>query len=67
MPPLELFGRQWRIASDDFVCPAIIEFFLRLLWILIIGIVLGFHLLESAMLDCLVRSAHCLNFTGQFS
>jgi hypothetical protein len=29
MPPLELFSRQWRIATDDFVFPSIIELFIR--------------------------------------
>ena len=44
MPPLQLFGRLWRISSDDFVCPAVSEFFVRLSWIIILIFVLVFHI-----------------------
>ena len=44
MPPLSMFGRHWRISSDDFVCPAIAEFVVRLSWIFILVFVFIFHI-----------------------
>ena len=52
MPPVRMFGRHWRISSDDFVCPAGAELFVRLSWILILVLVLVFHILEVENLEC---------------
>ena len=32
MPGLVVFGRRWRIASDDFVFPVSLEVIIRLIW-----------------------------------
>lgn len=53
MPPLLLFGRQWRIATDDFVFPSVIELFIRGGWIVVISVVLGFHIQKLGSLKCL--------------
>ena len=39
-----MFGRHWRISSDDFVCPAAVELVVRLSWIVILVFVLVFHI-----------------------
>ena len=44
MPPLSMFGRHWRISSDDFVCPAATELLVRISWIFILVFVLVFHI-----------------------
>ena len=44
MPPLSMFGRHWRISSDDFVCPALAEFVVRVSWIFILVFVFIFHI-----------------------
>ena len=54
MPPVSMFGRHWRISSDDFVCPAATELVVRLSWILILIFVLVFHIKEVENLECLV-------------
>ena len=71
MPPVQMFGRQWRISSDDFVCPALTELFVRTGWVVVVIFVIIFHLLEAANLECLVRifllavlTASSLNFTS---
>jgi len=48
-----MFGRHWRISSDDFVCPAATELLVRLSWILILVFVLIFHVMEVENLECL--------------
>lgn len=48
-----MFGRHWRISSDDFVCPAATELVVRLSWILILIFVLVFHIKEVENLECL--------------
>ena len=53
MPPVRMFGRHWRISSDDFVCPAATELLVRLSWILILVFVLIFHVMEVENLECL--------------
>jgi len=53
MPPLQLFGRDWRVGSDDFVCPAITEFLIRSGWLVVFTGVIIFHLRETATLSCL--------------
>ena len=63
MPPVHMFGRQWRISSDDFVCPALTELVVRLGWIVVVIFVIVFHLLEAANLECLVRLLTCLQQT----
>jgi len=52
MPPVSLFGRQWRIATDDFVYPSIVEFLFRLGWIVLIAFIFAFHLEEAGKLQC---------------
>jgi len=53
MPPLSMFGRHWRISSDDFVCPAATELLVRISWIFILVFVLVFHIQEIENLECL--------------
>lgn len=53
MPPLVLFNRQWRIATDDFVFPSVVEFFMRSGWIVVISVVLAFHIQELENPVCL--------------
>jgi len=53
MPPVSLFGRYWRIASDDFVYSSVAEFLIRLGWIVIIVFIFIFHIKEVEKLDCL--------------
>ena len=48
-----MFGRHWRISSDDFVCPAGTELVVRLSWIIILVFVLVFHIKEVENLECL--------------
>ncbi|BES97276.1 neural stem cell-derived dendrite regulator [Nesidiocoris tenuis] len=38
MPALLLFGRKWLAGTDDMVFPAIIELFIRIVWISLIGV-----------------------------
>ena len=54
MPPVSMFGRTWRISSDDFVCPAATELVVRLSWVVILVFVLVFHIKEVENLECLV-------------
>jgi len=53
MPPISLFGRHWRIASDDFVYSSVAEFLVRLGWIVIIVFIFIFHIKEVERLNCL--------------
>jgi len=62
MPPVHMFGRQWRISSDDFVCPALTELVVRLGWILVVVFVIVFHLLEAANLECLGAEYHLTTY-----
>ena len=55
MPPLSMFGRPWRISSDDFVYPAAWELVVRLSSLFILCFVLVFHIREEEDLVCLVR------------
>lgn len=50
MPGLIAFRRRWGIGSDDFVFPALLELFLRLVWITAISIVYSVH--SDAIFDC---------------
>ena len=52
MPPLHMFGRRWRISSDDFVCPAAVELAVRLSWVVILVFVLVFHIQASHTFHC---------------
>ena len=52
MPPLHMFGRRWRISSDDFVCPAAVELAVRLSWVVILVFVLVFHIQASHTTHC---------------
>ncbi|XP_073981995.1 diacylglycerol lipase-beta-like isoform X2 [Rhodnius prolixus] len=38
MPALTLFGRKWLAGTDDMVFPCLIELFIRLLWMSLIGV-----------------------------
>ncbi|XP_043272623.1 diacylglycerol lipase-beta-like isoform X2 [Venturia canescens] len=38
MPALQLFGRKWLAASDDLVYPGLFEIFIRVLWLVLVGI-----------------------------
>ncbi|KAJ8680287.1 hypothetical protein QAD02_016074 [Eretmocerus hayati] len=38
MPALTLFGRKWLAATDDLVYPGIFEIFIRIIWLVLIGI-----------------------------
>ncbi|KAK9512943.1 hypothetical protein O3M35_001247 [Rhynocoris fuscipes] len=38
MPALTLFGRKWLAGTDDMVFPSLIELFIRLLWLSLIGV-----------------------------
>jgi len=62
MPPIHMFGRQWRISSDDFVCPALTELVVRLGWILVVVFVIVFHLKEAANLECLGAEYHLTTY-----
>jgi len=62
MPPLQMFGRRWRISSDDFVCPALTELFVRVGWILVVVFVIVFHLMEAANLECLGTEYHLTTY-----
>jgi len=48
-----LFGRHWRVGSDDFVCPALTELLVRGGWLVVFTGVLAFHLRETSTLKCL--------------
>ncbi|XP_029663024.1 sn1-specific diacylglycerol lipase beta-like [Formica exsecta] len=39
MPALKLFGRKWLAATDDLVYPGLFELFIRVVWLILIGIV----------------------------
>ena len=56
MPPLHMFGRRWRISSDDFVCPAAVELAVRLSWVVILVFVLVFHIQASH-----THTTHCFH------
>jgi sn1-specific diacylglycerol lipase len=53
MPPILLFGHQWRTSSDDLVCPATFELSVRLVWVVIVTAVIIFHVQETWTLQCL--------------
>jgi len=53
MAPIQLFGRQWRMGSDDLVIPATIELLIRMSWVVVVGAVLIFHVIETETLMCL--------------
>jgi len=53
MPPILLFGHQWRTSSDDLVCPATFELSVRLVWVVIVTAVIIFHVHETWTLQCL--------------
>jgi len=53
MPPVQMFGRQWRISSDDFVCPGLTELLVRLAWLTVITALIALHLQETEYLKCL--------------
>jgi len=53
MPPILLFGREWRTSSDDLVCPAVTELLVRLNWVVVVTAVLVFHVRETYTLQCL--------------
>ncbi|XP_023332335.1 sn1-specific diacylglycerol lipase beta-like [Eurytemora carolleeae] len=55
MPPIVLFNKVWRVASDDFVYPSIVEILTRGGWAVALGFVLGFHVQELDSLVCLGR------------
>ncbi|XP_051153410.1 diacylglycerol lipase-beta-like [Leptopilina boulardi] len=38
MPALMLFGRKWLAATDDLVYPGLFEIFIRIVWLVLIGI-----------------------------
>ncbi|KAK0077093.1 hypothetical protein PV326_010305 [Microctonus aethiopoides] len=38
MPALQLFGRKWLAATDDLVYPGLFEIFIRVVWLVLIGI-----------------------------
>ncbi|CAL1674387.1 unnamed protein product [Lasius platythorax] len=38
MPALKLFGRKWLAATDDLVYPGLFELFIRIVWLILIGI-----------------------------
>ncbi|XP_014208367.1 sn1-specific diacylglycerol lipase beta-like [Copidosoma floridanum] len=38
MPALKLFGRKWLTATDDLVYPGLFEIFIRVVWLVLIGI-----------------------------
>ncbi|OXU20644.1 hypothetical protein TSAR_014395 [Trichomalopsis sarcophagae] len=38
MPALKLFGRKWLAATDDLVYPGLFEIFIRIVWLVLIGI-----------------------------
>ncbi|KAF8776834.1 diacylglycerol lipase-beta-like [Argiope bruennichi] len=44
MPGIVIFKRRWRIGSDDFVFPALAEFFLRLIWFVVVLVLFLKHL-----------------------
>nr|XP_022316925.1 sn1-specific diacylglycerol lipase beta-like isoform X2 [Crassostrea virginica] len=50
MPGLIAFQRRWGIGSDDFVFPALLELFLRLVWLAAISIVYSVH--SDAIFHC---------------
>ena len=54
MAPLRLFGRHWRVGSDDLVCPAVTELSIRLGWVAVVVAVIIFHVREAESLQCLV-------------
>jgi len=62
MPPVQMFGRQWRISTDDFVCPALTELFVRTGWVVVVIFVIIFHLLEAANLECLGAEYHLTTY-----
>eukprot|EP00092_Neocalanus_flemingeri_P013473 GFUD01014531.1.p1 GENE.GFUD01014531.1~~GFUD01014531.1.p1 ORF type:complete len:720 (+),score=230.78 GFUD01014531.1:162-2321(+) len=62
MPPVHMFGRQWRISSDDFVCPALTELVVRVGWIVMVVFVIVFHLMEAANLECLGAEYHLTTY-----
>jgi len=62
MPPVQMFGRQWRISSDDFVCPAVTELVVRLGWVVVVAFVIIFHVMEAAHLDCLGGEQHLTTY-----
>lgn len=43
MPGIVVFGRRWVIGSDDFVIPFGVAFFLRVIWMLLLGIFLALY------------------------
>ncbi|GIX70250.1 diacylglycerol lipase-beta [Caerostris extrusa] len=43
MPGIVMFKRRWRIGSDDFVFSALAEFFLRLIWFVVVLVVFLKH------------------------
>ncbi|XP_071573834.1 diacylglycerol lipase-beta-like isoform X1 [Temnothorax nylanderi] len=38
MPAVKLFGRKWLAATDDLVYPGLFELFIRIVWLILIGI-----------------------------
>lgn len=38
MPALRLFGRKWLAATDDLVYPGLLEIFIRMVWLILIGV-----------------------------
>ncbi|KAK0178634.1 hypothetical protein PV327_007510 [Microctonus hyperodae] len=38
MPAMQLFGRKWLAATDDLVYPGLFEIFIRVVWLVLIGI-----------------------------
>ena len=57
---VQMFGRQWRISSDDFVCPGLTELLVRLAWLTVITALIALHLQETEYLKCLVSSLFIL-------
>ena len=48
-----MFGRAWRVSSDDFVCTSATELVVRLSWVVILTFTLLFHVKEVENLECL--------------
>ncbi|XP_058804009.1 diacylglycerol lipase-beta-like [Phymastichus coffea] len=38
MPALKLFGRKWLAATDDLVYPGLFEIFIRIVWLVLVGV-----------------------------
>ncbi|KAB7502007.1 Sn1-specific diacylglycerol lipase beta [Armadillidium nasatum] len=51
MPSLVVFGRRWRIGSDDFVFPGIFEAVVRAAWLILTLVLFYEHIRDSEKID----------------